>query len=320
MRKFVGKGSERLAPMVREIGEVVLGLGSIVALSWWIPAAWRSSHLLFCAFFLVVFAAAVRYHKLVAYGTSALAALSYWLLLWFHPEMQVHLHALSLTLEPLLLLLSGICASDILSWQRHRLSVLEQKCADVDETLQKSSARYQVALTINGALERQITELPTSVTTLSDKITHLWKLDGAERYAAIVDLISYAVEAQSCALYMRCDGLWCLSAEQATEDAGHASVLHTDNPLIRRSIKRREVSTIRDSLTEEGSVSREVAVMVGPLLDQAGEMVGMVLIDKMSLLKFTPSSVRLFGSLLQMASLSLQTVSFVTRENHQYVH
>lgn len=301
------KSSQRTVPWIREMVEAVLGLGSVVGLSWWIPGPWRMSHLIFCAFFIVVFAIAIRYHMLVAYSASLFAAISYGLLLWLHPEMRVQPNFLYLALEPFLLLSSGIFASDILRWQRHRLNTLEQKYAYANETLQETYKQYQAVLTINEALEQQVAGQSTSVATMSDKMTHLWKLNGNERYSAILDIVIYAVEAQSCALYMQRNGFLHLSAARPIEGSLYPPVLNTNDPLVKRVIEQRKVSTIRDSLTQEKSVSREVAVMAGPLLDQAGKIMGIVIIDNMSLLKFTPGAVRLFSSILQMVSLSLQT-------------
>jgi len=297
--------------------EVGLGLGAVVCLGGWLPETWRPSHFVFCAFFVVVFAIAVRYHTPVAYSASSLAAVSYGLLLWLHPAMRVRPDFFSLTLEPFLLLVSGVFASDILRWQRHRLTLLEQKYADVDEACQTLQGRYQEILTINAGLEQQIAGLPTSVATLSEKMTQVWKLAHDERFFAVVDLIVCATEAQSCAFYIRSSGLWQLCAGYSMDGSAHAAVLNADDPLIARVIEQRKVSTIRDSLAEEKSVPPEGAVMAGPLLDQAGEIVGIVSIDSLPLLKFTPSTIRLFSSLLNILSFAWQTVGQTEREKVQ---
>lgn len=317
MEERVWKSREGLFLLAREMLEVVLGLGAVVVLGWWLPETWRLSHFVFCAFFVVVFAIAVRYHTSVAYSASSLAAVSYGLLLWLHPAMRVRPDFFSLTLEPFLLLVSGVLASDILRWQRHRLVLLEQKYADVDEACQTLQERYQEILTIKARLEQQIAGLPTSVATLSEKMAQVWKLAHDERFSAMVDLIVCAIEAQSCAFYARLPDSWQLCAEYSMDGSTHIAVLNADDPLIARVIEQRKVSTIRDALAEGKSVSPEGAVMAGPLLDQAGEIVGIVSVNSLPLLKFTPSTIRLFSSLLNILSFAWQTVGQAERVSVQ---
>lgn len=309
MEEFVRRKNQSTRSGIREAVEVALGLGGVTGLNWLIPVSWRPSHLLFCTFFLVVFAIAVRYHTIAAYSASLLAALAYALLLWLRPEIRAQSGLFYLALEPCLLLSSGICASDLLRWQRQRLDTLEQRYSQIETALRKTQQRYETALKMNEALEQQVAGLPTSLATISEKIMGLWKMDERQRYSAILDLLISALEAQSGALYLPWSGSWHLYTGQPREGVHCTPVLDASDPLIKRVIESREVSTIRDvlSLREKQNMSPESAVMAGPLLNRAGEIAGMVVIDHISLLKFTPGTVRLFRSLLHMASLSLQT-------------
>ena len=297
--------------------EVALGLGSITGLGWWIPGSWRPSHLLFCAFFVVVFAIAVRYHALTAYSASALAAIIYTLVLWLRPEMRAQPTFLYLALEPFLLLLSGICTNDILRWQRQRLQKLEQQYTQVQTALQRTQQRYQTALQMNESLEQQVSGLPTSLATVSEKMLCLWRLDREERHAAILDLIISAIEAQSCALYLLEDGALRFYAGRSIDGSYHAPLLDTSDLLIQRAIEQRKVYTVRDSLCEDNNALPAGAVMAGPLLNQDGEVAGLVVIDHMPLLKFTPGSVRLFRSLLHLASIAQHTARLNLDEKSQ---
>lgn len=300
------KSNQKAWSGAREMVEVALGLGGVTALSWWLPGSWRPSHLLFCAFFIVVFAIAVRYRALVAYSASLLAAIIFALLLWLHPEMRAQPAFLYLALEPFLLLLSGICTNDILRWQRQRLQKLEQHSTQVQAALQKTQQRYQTALQVNEALEQQVSGLPTSLATISEKILALWRSDREECYAAILDLVISAIEAQSCALYLLENGSWRLYAERSIDGSVSAPVIDTSDPLIEHVLEQCEVCTIRDSLSEKNVVTPASAVLAGPLVNQPGEVTGLVVINHIPLLKFTPGAVRLFRSLLRMASISLQ--------------
>ncbi len=302
---FVRKSGEGSVLLVREMVEALCGLGAVLGLSWWMPASWRPSHLVFCAFFLLVFALAVRYQPLVAYSAGSLAAVAYGLLLWLHPATRPAL--LYLALEPFLILLTGVCSSDILRWQRLRLVALERKYAHARETLHQAQAQCRQLALARDALERQVSGLPTSLVTISEKLAQLWMLEEKPRFAVLAELLTAALEAYSCACYVWEGDLLRLCAERIIEGSAHAPVLDAENPLVKRVIALRQACTVYDILADEGTLQAEVPVMAGPLLNRAGELMGVVVINGMPLLKFTPGAARLFGSLLQLYSLSLQT-------------
>jgi hypothetical protein len=308
---FVQKSSEGSFLQVRELLEALCGLGGVLGLCWWMPASWWPSHLVFCVFFLLVFAIAVRYHTFVAYGTGSLAAAAYGLLLWVHPAARSA--ALSVTLEPFLLLLTAICASDILRWQRLRLTALERKYAHTHKALQEARVRCQQLALAGEALERQVSGLPASLVTISERLAQLWMLEGSQRFSALVDLLISVLDARSCACYLQERNELHLCAERMIEGSAHAPVLDLANPLVKRVVARRQVSTIYDALAEEKAAPSEGPVMAGPLLDSAGELMGVVVVDGLPLLKLTPGVTRLFGSLLHIVSLSLQVAAAKTR-------
>ena len=314
MAEFVQRSGEETLLRSREMLEVSFGLGGVLGVSWWLPEAWRPSHLVFCALFIVVVAIAVRHHTLVAYGSSSLAAVGYGLLLWLHPALHPQSDFLYLALEPFLLLLSGICISDLLRWQRHRLALVEQKYAFVDSTLQTVQEKYQAAIHSREKLERQVTGQSTSLAIVSERLAQLWSLQGKRRGSAVVDILASALEAQSCAFYVNWNGSFRLYASSSIDTFAHAPLLGENDPLLRRVVEQRKVITIRDSLLEMRELAPAGAVMAGPLFDQAGEIMGVVLIGHLSLFKFNSGVVHLFRSLLQMISLSFQTAGLLTLE------
>lgn len=294
---------------LRQMFEVTLGLGIALVMSWYTPGTWVASHLIFCTVFLIVFAIAIRYYSLVAYYASLLAAIGYGLLLWLRPALHAQFSLPRIVLESSLLFIGGILASDLLRAQRRRFSMLEQKHAQAEELLQKTTRRYQSLLEVKAGLEKQVSGQPNSVATISEKMVHLWQSSGKERYSAVLDMVMHAIEAQSCALYVKCNDLMSLCVARSVDTYVHATLLNLDDPLISRVMQQRQVCTVRDSLAEEKIISQKVAVMAGPLFDRRKQIVGMVVVESIPLLKFTPGAVQLFSSLLQVGSLALQTTA-----------
>lgn len=309
-----GKRGLRGAQVFLEAG---LGLGGVVAGSYWLPAAWRPSHLLFCAFFLVVFAIAVRYQMKVAYAVSVLAACIYGLLLWERPEMRAQPDLLPLALEPFLLLISGVLTSDLLRWQRQRLSALEQKYMQAEQALQSSQANYRLELRTREELERRGTGQARVVTALGEKVLAVWTWEGLERYRAILDLVVYGIEAQSCACYLWQDGVFHLACSRSGDESGNAGFLDLADPVLKQVIAQREVVTIRDVSGTEAQLPPGVVPMAGPLLKQDGAILGIVVVEQISLLKFTSDTISLFQLLLQTASTALQNTRDISQEQRQ---
>jgi len=289
--------------------EVTLGLSIALAASWYAPDAWVASHLIFCGVFLIVFATAIRYYTVAAYYASLLAATLYGLLLWWRPELHAQFSISRIVFESSLLCVGGILASDLLRAQRRRLSMLERQQTQIEERLQKTTRRYQTLLEMNAALEQQVSGLPASVATISEKMVQLWQCNGKERYSAVLDMIMHAIEAQSCALYLQYNDLMQLCVDRSIDKYAHATVLNLDDPLVNRVVQLRRVCTVRDLLAEEKMLSQKVAVMAGPLFDNNEQMMGMVVVDSIPFVKFTPGTVQLFDSLLQIASIALSAVA-----------
>ncbi len=266
------------------------------------PGFMVTTHLIFCGFFLVAFLVAVRYRKMVSYITGLLTAVSYSFLLWqkmaFHAPF-VTSHAL---LEPFLLLICSVVVSDLLSVQRRQFTEASEQHRQINEKLAETQQNYQTALKINTELERQIAGQTLSITTISDQVAHIWKLEGRQRYKAIVHLIAQALEAPSCALYRQVEGQMRLYA-QIGQETEYAHTLKLTNPLVGRVISTRQVSTVRDVLAEEKTLTQDIPTMAGPLLDSNGQITGMVVIESLPFLKFTPQTIRLLSSILQMISL-----------------
>ncbi len=307
----VHKPEEKPRPFshyLREMFEVILGLGLTVIVTVFVPGHWVPSELIFCVFFLIVFAIAIRYSAFTAYSGSLLAGVSYSVLLWQRPELDAPADIRSVLLRAFLLLIGGVLTHDMLRAQ-HRLFIMaEHRQASLAADLQETQHKYQTALAINTELEQQIAGQTTTVITISDRMAQLWKLKGHKRYTALLDTIMHALEAQSCVLYLHMKGKMILYACQPAGAHTYASVLNQDDLLISGVVRQRRVCTIRDVLTQEQVVSQQVAVMAGPLLDDRGHIIGIVIIDSIPMLKFTPSAVRLFSSILQMASLVPQVV------------
>jgi hypothetical protein len=291
-----------------EMFEVVVGLGIIGGCGFFLPDAWAWQNITFVAFFLLVFAIAVRYRPVTAYSAGLLAAVCYSLLLWQHYG-SLNLFAFPVTyVEPFVLFFSSVAMSNLLHAQRQRMITAERLSAHVDEELREATQHYQTALAINKVLESQVVGQTVSIAIISDKLANLRKFNGDDRYRAILDVAVQAIEAQSCTLYVLRDGQmrFCVSQPEK-KGQQYAQTLNLTDPLISKVFLQRQVCSVHDMLVEGGGiVPQTLAVMAGPLIDPGGQVVGIVTVDTMPRLKFNQTVVRLFRSILSIASMTLQ--------------
>lgn len=298
---------------IKECIEILVGVGIVVGLGWFIPLSWEPSQILFCALFLIVCAIAVRYRAMSGYLSGLLAASCFLGEIWVRSEGSfAAITALPMLVEAFLLFASGIFVSDLFHVQRRRCVALEQKCTALEETVQKVQQRYQHSVKINEALEREASGQPFSVATISEQMTQLWNYHGGERRNAITRMIAQALYTQSCALYVQNGEHFTLAAYcgSQSEDNVYAEpavpiVLEPDHPLLRGVLQRLQVCTIRDVFFAE-QPHKDAGIMMGPLLNQKQDLLGVVLIHDMPLLKFTPGALKLFTALLHLSSIALE--------------
>lgn len=286
----------------RNLMEAALGFTAIEFVSMYLPKSWLSSHLLFCSFFLIVFASAVRYQRTVAYGASVLATCGYGVLLYWHPELRGQVDVAHLFVEPFLLFITGILTSELLLVQRNRFIEAQQQCEQTEKLLQDVRGDYQKALTVNEGLERQIAGQSSSVVTVLAKVAQL--VQNGSNHVAIADMMKHALGADDCALYLHQNGQMQLATGGQGTVSDSETPLNIENPLLRRVMQQRRVCTVREVLAEVRGGTQELPVMAGPLISREGNLVGVVVINAMPLLSFTPAVVQLFSSLLNIASMS----------------
>ncbi len=293
---------------LRGILEIIAGLGIIELVGWFLPQKWGAPHILFCAFFLLIFAIALRHERNVAYSAGLLAAIGYSVLLWQYTRPALLFTNAFFLLEPFSLLLGSILMADLFHAHQQKVQEVEDQHAQTLQTLKGLHERYERAIEQNAALEQQggVETLPDAV--LCEKISQLWKKHGREQDETALDLIISATGAQACAIYYK-------HGEQMERQAlsrkgksagGSGSILNTIDPVVKRAMELCQVSTIQDIRQKPDTIPQETVVMAGPLLDREQQIVGMVVIETMPLRKFTSTTINLFSALLHVISVAAQ--------------
>jgi GAF domain len=301
------QGSEEgKRPSLRECGEVVGGVGLLTLGGWFIPLNWAPAQSMFCAFFLVIFAFAIRYRSGSAYGAGLIAVSGYSCLLWWRPDLQGQIRTPCI-FEVMLLLATGMLCNGLQQRQRKHLTELQQQNASSQEQALVSTRRYQTLLVVNEELEQRVSRLPTSLAAFCESIEHIWTQSGDARLQAMLKMVLQTIEAQEGALYLLEQGNLQLAGRH--RDQGTAEndpfVPARGDPIVRATLQKGQVCTVHDLLGEGRSLDESTAIMAGPLRLRNQQLRGIIVINHMPLLKFSPEAVELFQMVLHIAEIAL---------------
>jgi hypothetical protein len=308
----------RLQISRQALWEVISGLGFAWLISWVTPPSWTSLHLSFCAFFLAVFALAIRYPKQIVYSASLLATAIYAFILlqkgivgmsWWNPRF---------LLEPFLLLVSGVLMVDILHTQRQQLLDIAQKFARSKQELEQANDYNKILIEQNVTLEKLLADDVVPITRICTLLTQLWKKTAPEPCEIILNLVMQVTEAQSCAVYWK-------NTEQmrlVSKSEGHFEfplLLNNGDAVIHAALEKRRLCTIRDVFDKNNAVPQDCIVIAGPLVDGNRHVIGMVVVGMMPFSKFTVSTFEFLSALLEVVSSSLQSSTSPSSSTHKRV-
>lgn len=293
-------------PSLRECGEVVGGVGLLTLTGWLIPLSWLPAQSMFCAFFLMIFVFAMRYQPYSTYGAELLAVSAYGCLLWWRPDLPLQVR-IPYIFDTILLLATGTLCNGLLHRQRKRLAELLQQNRHNQEQMLASTHRYQALLVVNEELERHISSLPTSLATFCESVERIWTLSGDARLQAMLKMVLHTIEAQEGALYLLEHGNLQLAGRYYGQgiEGDDAFLLERNDPIIRGTLQKGQVCTVHDLLREGRCIDESSVIMAGPLRLKNQQLRGVIVINHMPLLKFSPEAVKLFQTVLHVAEIVL---------------
>jgi hypothetical protein len=257
---------------------------------------------------LVVLAIAIRYGSPAGYAGGAFAAAGYCLLSWLQPGALAGSPEVHPLLQPVLLFAGGAIIGELVQGRQRRLTRTEEALRLAAASLQSLTTRYQTLREVQGELEKSIVGQPASIASLYRTAKQLSSLDSSAVCTAAVNLVAEYLEVETCSLYLDCDGSLRWRAGIPSKQAGSRYVLDASQPLVSQALREHRVATIHEQIMQGAGPTADdlQAIMVGPLLDGAGRIRGVVVIERLPFLKFTPTAVQLFELLVDWVSTALQ--------------
>lgn len=303
--------------------ETLLGIALILLLASVLPGqAWGLMNVHPHPLWIVALAIAVRYGAAPGYLAGGLSALTYGLLLWADPAAQSHLITPDDFIQAYLMFVAGAAVGELVDARERRVADLQARSQAAENALESLRQQQRGSESVRIEMEKQIAFQANSVATLSALGQRLQCLHVAELDSAIVALVASLLEADRCALYSLTEE-WllmkaaCPDGPPIRAEAGPARpwVLSTRHPLVGRAIRERRVVTIRDQLLQDGSqsIAHEAILMAGPLTVFGDQVYGVVVIEAIAFIKFTPFTINCFEMILGWASRALENALLYER-------
>jgi diguanylate cyclase (GGDEF)-like protein len=262
-------------------------------------------------FWFVVVLIAVRYGALPGYFVGALSALAYLTLVVLQAGSlsQADLFSVQVLLNPVLFLLIGAVIGEVREAQKRAYTELTAKYGEVEAGVQDLAQRYLASMEISRELERRIEGQTSTVMTLYKAAKSLENMEMQTLSPSLLELTASFVEAEACALYLRRNGGFVLEAGRpANVDFDRPHELDTARGMLGIVLGERRTATVRDVIVEAtpGEILGHNPLMATPLLSEDGEVIGVLVVERMPFLRFTPTAVKLFALLGDWASSAFQ--------------
>ncbi len=294
-----------------EIFEGVLGVFAIGLLDYLLPTELGLQQFDLYLLWVVVLGISARYGAPAGYIVSILAAATFdaMLLLHANPYVAISPH---LAIQPFLLFASGILVSELVRIHKRDAAQAKEKLEEVKAGLRQLQEQYTLTLEAKNELERRIANQPISIGTVSEFGHRMSVLRTEELFPTIFELLHSMLDVQACALYVAENRQLRLMAGQPEGYADRPVTITTDNALAQRAMRERRVVTIRDMVQHYGPATppRAQGAIAGPLVSREGQLLGVIVIERLPFFKLTPGNIRLFEQLLKWIAGSLQNAIF----------
>lgn len=289
-----------------EVLEAILGVLGVVVGDLLIPPSWGLAHLDLYVLWVVVLAIAARYGAPSGYVAGFLAAIAYQFLFvsGIDPNQPLYPHIL---MQSLLLFTAGVLVSEAVRARKRQMARLNRKLARTNDTMRLLSERLDTTLAVRAELERRIAIQPISTALVCEYAAKLANARGSAIGPIILELLTVMLDMERGAIYLIGPGQppkFVLQSGLPARVNDRPLTLHPLVGISARAVAERRVITVHDQrATAYGDAE---ALIAGPLLDETGEVMGLIIIEQMPFASFTPAAIHLFARILVWAAASFR--------------
>lgn len=266
-------------------------------------------------FWIIVLLMAVRYGLGAGVFSGIVSAVLFSILLYFSLDKKAleTFWDLKYLLEPLLFIFIGGMIGQISQEKIDKIQELEDSLKQFGKKISTFETELSTSEEARRELEKRIVGQLTTLTTLYDSAKKLESFKLSEIYAGTLNILSEHVGVEKGSIYILENNLLTLKAQSESGkllEFGTKTISKTEG-LVGMAIESKQVISIREALSSlEFSTLKGGPLMAGPLFRKDGSLIGVITVEQIPFIRFTPSTLKLFSIVLDWLSLSIENAIY----------
>ena len=267
-------------------------------------------------FWVIVLLMATRYGSVAGVISGVSCAGGFSILLYFSLDKKAleTFWDMKYLLEPFLFIFVGGLLGQISQEKIVRNRDLEENVKRIKGRFSSLEVELQTSEEARRELEKRIVGQLTTITTLYDSAKKLESFQLSEIYFGALDILSEHLGVEKCSLYILENNILTLKAqnELGKQMPIETQTISKTEGLVGVAIESKKVLSIREALTAlEFSKLKGGPLMAGPLFRKDGSFIGIITIERLPFIRFTPYTVKIFSIILDWLSLSIENATYV---------
>ena len=211
---------------------------------------------------------------------------------------------LGLWVQPLLFLSAGIVLGEIREQQKRRFEGVELEISERQRAYERLEKQYKALGKAKKEIDGHIISQEQTLYTLYEAAQALRSLDEKDICPAALDLLREYMHVNECSIYVLEDEVLKLKAAIREEGGVAPASLPRDAGMVGRALLHGEAVSLNKHLRTE--IPKDGPVIVSPIHHPSNATaLGIVAVDKMPFLKFTPESVKMVSMIADWCGASL---------------
>lgn len=211
--------------------------------------------------------------------------------------------------ETALFIFVGLLLGYMQSNYQRKVNELQREQQNHEKLYRELNERYEIAEYLKTNCEKKILTQATSLVELYGDAKNMQVLSEKILYGEILRLVEKYVEAEECSLYIFKDNSFHLikcAGYEDNEEGPLEVILETDAPYDIVFESRKALSLSRDEYKE--SITSKIPVYIGPILNEEGEVIGLINVNNIGMLKFNSLSFKIFSLICEWSSMAIQNI------------
>ncbi len=267
-------------------------------------------------FWVIVLLISVRYGLMAGVFSGVASAILFSILLYFSIDKKAleTFWDLKYLLEPFLFIFMGGLLGQLSQEKINKVSDTEGNAKQMTQRVSTIETELATSEEARRELEKRIVGQLTTITTLYESAKKLESFKLSDIYSGTLDILSEHLGVEKCSLYSLENNLLTLKArgEFGKISEGEAQTISKTEGLIGMAVESHKVVSIREALGSlEFSKLKGGPLMAGPLLRKDGSLIGVIAIEQLPFVRFTPYTIKIFSIILDWLSLSIENATYV---------